>query len=184
MGITIDGINKLIILDTLTTFVVKDIYIACENWEALSGNMQYLEPMESAGNFDMGGGIFSDTIFSLANGFHLQPSGYVAGTQINLTGTLITSDGSNLAVEPTVGSPVSWFIRAATAGTIAVVASGSGLSTDEHNKLMALPSSIDNANQLYSDAASVPLPVNVKEVNGEAIVGDGSTSNKFRSHLV
>jgi hypothetical protein len=115
-----------------------DIYYASENWSVLSGNMQYLEPLESQGKASLGGNIYTDLIYTLANGFRFKPSGYAADTQVTLVGTLVVEGGGNYAVPPTTGSPVQWYVQAVTAGTITSV--GSGMSTAEHDKLFALPS--------------------------------------------
>jgi hypothetical protein len=145
MGITLDGPNKLIILDTATSFTWLSIYDAVTAWAVQAANMKYLLPMASVGHVDMGGGIFTDIVYVLLNGWKLQPSGYAANSQIKVSGTAVVSDGSNFAVAPSVGSPVQWYMQAATAGTIVSVSSGSGLSVAEHNQLMGLPAAADNA---------------------------------------
>jgi hypothetical protein len=137
MATTLDGTNKLIVLDTATSFTAQAIYDACVDWSVLSTNMKYLLPMQGVGKASLGGGVYTDSIYSLVNGWKLKPSGYAADTQVKVTGTLITSDSSNYSVAPTSGSPVQWLVQATTAATI--VSSGSGLSTAEHDALMALP---------------------------------------------
>ena len=148
MAVTLDGPNKLIVLDTATSFTAQSIHSAVQSWASLSANMQYLLPMSASGKAALGGGIFTDLIFSLLNGWKLKPSGYAANTQIIVSGTLITSDNTAYAVPPTTGSPVQWLVQATTAGTITTVSSGSGLSTAEHDKLMALPAATDVASSV------------------------------------
>lgn len=138
MAITISGSAKTITLDTSTTFAVKDVYDACVDWACQSGNMQYLLPMTGTGKSALGGGVYTDSIYSINNGYKIKPSGYAADTQVKLTGTLITSDSSNYAIAPTSGSPVQWYVQATTAATIVATSSGSGLSTEEHDKLFAV----------------------------------------------
>ena len=154
MAITIDGTNKLIVLDTATSFTAQAIYDACVVWAVLTGNMQFLLPMDGSGGAALGGGIFTDLVRRLINGYKLKPSGYAANTQITVAGTLITSDNTAYAVPPTTGSPVSWFVQAATAGTISVVSGASTLTTVEHDKLMGLP---DAATTAVATAAALQL---------------------------
>lgn len=150
MAITLDGPNQLIVLDTATTFTVQSIYDACIVWAVQAGNMQFLLPMASAGKAPLGGGIFTDLIFKLVNGWKLKPSGYAADTQVKLTGTLITDDSSLPTVPPTSGSPVQWLIQATTAATIITVSGGSGLSSAEHDYLMSLPLASGNAAAVWA----------------------------------
>jgi hypothetical protein len=131
MGISVDGDNKLIILDTLTSFTAQAIYNACVSWAALSGNMKYLLPMSSVGKAAIGGGIYTDLIFIQQNGYKIKPSGYAANTQIVLVGTLVTSDSSLPTLPPTIGSPVQWLIQATTAATIVVSGGGGGLTQQQ-----------------------------------------------------
>ena len=77
--------------------------------------------------------------YILTNGWKLKPSGYIAGTTIKVEGTVITDDDTEPTVPATTGSPVTWVFKVAYSGIITNVATGSGLSTAEHNKLMALP---------------------------------------------
>jgi len=48
----------------------------------------------------------------------------------------------------------------------------------------APPSAATIAAAVLAAAALDPIASNMKEANDEAIIGDGSTANKFRSHLV
>jgi hypothetical protein len=132
--ITIDGANKLIVLDTTTAWDFHDIYVAAMDWAALSENMQYLLPCQGAGKGALGGGLYTDIIYTLLNGWKLKPSGYTAGTQISVTGTLITDDSSLPTVAPTTGGQPVWLFKVATNGIISV--QGSGLSTEEHTAVM------------------------------------------------
>lgn len=48
----------------------------------------------------------------------------------------------------------------------------------------AAPSAVANAAAVLAAAQVAPIHANMKETNDEAMIGDGSTGNKFRSHLV
>lgn len=135
MTVTFDGPNKIIVLSVATSFTLQtDIYDAAINWATTQGNMQYLLPMQGSGHVPLGGGVYTDAVYTLINGWKLQPSGYAANTQVKLLGTIATSDGTNYAIAPSTGSPVQWYAQVASAGV--VVAQGSGLNTEQNDQLM------------------------------------------------
>jgi hypothetical protein len=116
MTITLDGDTKLITLSVETSFTANEIYTACVDWSVLEINMKYLIPMVAVGKEPLGGSVFTDLIFILSNGWKLTTSGYDAGTQIEIIGTLITDDTSTRVV---LGdSVVNWVFQVATYGTI------------------------------------------------------------------
>lgn len=173
MTVSFDGANKLIILSVATSFTLQtDIYDAAIQWATQTGNMQYLLPMQGSGHMSLGGGVYTDAVYTLVNGWKIQPSGYAANTQVKLLGTIATSDGGNYALAPSSGSPVQWYAQVATAGV--VVAQGSGMSAEEHNALMAVKKIGENAwemksNQLtiYDDDGTTPLRTfDLKDQNG------------------
>jgi hypothetical protein len=165
MAITIDGANKLIVLDTATSFTTQAIYDACVAWAVLTGNMQYLLPMDASGYESLGGGLFTDAIRRLINGYKLKPSGYAANTQITVVGTLIVDDGSNYSVPPTTGSPVTWQIQVATAGII--VNSGSGLDAAGVRSAVGLASAnLDSQLGGLPTAAQIIAAINARVIDG------------------
>lgn len=141
MALTITGTSKLLTLDTATSFDFRtDIYRPLVDWSCLHDNMQYLLPCQGSGKITLGGGVYTDLIFTLLNGWKLKPSGYTNGDQISVVGTLVTSDSSVPTVAPTVGGYPQWLFKVATNGIITAV--GSGLTTDEHNKLYGIDTKI------------------------------------------
>lgn len=54
------------------------------------------------------------------------------------------------------------------------VSVGSGLSTAEHDKLMALPTATENATATLDAAAVTPIAADVEEVRGQPLDGVGS----------
>lgn len=137
--ITLDGENKLIILDTDSTFDVHDIYVASVDWAVLDNDMKYLLPMD-----------YISPDFRLLNGWKLSASGYLSGSVITINGSLATDDSSS-RVAP--GQNVEWDLNKAIYTIMLPV--GSGLSTEEHDKLFEnnvnikkLPAKIQNAGVL------------------------------------
>lgn len=147
MAVTFDGPNKLILIDTSTSLTVNYIYSQSKLWDCQHDNMQYLSPFASAGKASLGGGVYTDSIYVLSNGWKLKPVGYSANTIVSLVGTLITDNGSALTVPPTSGQPVTWQFQTSTNATIVTVSGGSGLSQAEHDQLMALYNGLTPAQQ-------------------------------------
>lgn len=137
MAITIDGSTKLIVLDTTTSWDFHDIYVAIVDWSVLSGNMQYLLPCQGSGKGSLGSGLYTDIIYTLINGWKLKPSGYSTGTQISVTGTVITSDSSAATVAPTTGGQPVWIFKVATNGIISS-SGGGGLTAQQVRDAMTL----------------------------------------------
>lgn len=131
MAVNIDGDNKLIVLDTTLAWNFHDIYVALMDWSAQSTSMKYLLPCQGSGKGALGGGIYTDIIYMLSNGWKLKPSGYATGTQVSVSGTLITDDGSAATVAPTVGGQPVWIFKVATNGIIAEVTDTTGLLTED-----------------------------------------------------
>jgi hypothetical protein len=147
MAITIDGDNKIINLSTSTDWLFHDIYVALVDWSYLPENMKYLLPCQGNGKVDLGGGVYTDIIYNLLNGWKLKPSGYVNGTQILVEGTLVTDDGSIPTDSPTVGGIPQWLFKVATYGVLVEGGSGGGgLTTAEHDQLMEVVSTKADVN--------------------------------------
>jgi len=121
MAISLNGATKLITLTTGTTFVDKAIYDASVDWSVIDTNMQYLLPMD-----------FVSPNYRLLNGWKLNASGYSAGQLISVTGSVTAVSGDRVET----GTNVEWDI-ATTVNTV-FIPIGSGLSTEEHDKVMAL----------------------------------------------
>jgi len=139
-----DPVNKLIkILSPTTEIDALDIYSDAMDWADEIQNMSHDVPIQAVGKFALGGGIYSDIIFILVNGWKIK---WYNGTYTGVVkGTLITEDESRRTVPPDTGSMEAVF-AVASAGTISLVSSGSGLSQEEHDQLMgtALESTAQN----------------------------------------
>jgi len=111
MGITFDPSNSYINITSPTVSTTAlALYNASMDWTDQLENTSYTVPMAADGKFPMGGGVNSDSIFRLINGWKLFP--WVAGQMIRVTGTIITDDetvrwiypGGNVGMEFQVSS--------------------------------------------------------------------------------
>jgi hypothetical protein len=138
MAISFTGATKTITLDTASSFAGQDIYDAAVDWAVIEGNMQYLLPMTGTGKAPFGGGSYSDIIFTLVNGWKLLTSGYSSTDIVRITGTFVSSTGDSADMINSSSTGIIIFDRSSF-GTITTVSTGSGLSSEEHDKLYAVP---------------------------------------------
>lgn len=125
MAITITGPTKLVTLDTSFSFDFRVVYDTIIDWSCGSSNMQYTLPCQGAGKVPLGGGVFTDTIYTILNGWKLKPSGYTTGDQVSVIGTVVTSDASAATVAPTIGGAPVWIFKVASNGIIATTGGSS-----------------------------------------------------------
>jgi len=126
MAISFDGPSKIITVTTETDFQMVDIYAAAKEWEDDEDNMQYHSPLDAT----------VDLRFTLNYGWTFQPDGYATGTTINVAGTLVTMFGNPKTTAAVSGEQVTWNFNAPA--TAIMISTGSGLSTEEHNKLYGI----------------------------------------------
>lgn len=130
MAIVINGSTKEITLSVDTVFAFHDIYVTIVDWSAQSSNMQFLLPCSGNGKITLGTSVYTDSIYTLLNGWKLKPSGYSEGDQIQITGTVVTDDSSARTKPQTVGECPVWIFTVATNGIIAESGGGGGASWD------------------------------------------------------
>lgn len=134
MAITFDGTNKLIVLTVATTFSANDIYSDAKRWE--DDNMTIVSPMEADGKASLGGGVYTDIIYTIQNGWQLKADNYAQGTLITINGTFISDDGSSRVAASDAGEEVVWQFSGVTAGTIVV--SGSGVTAQDKEDIAGM----------------------------------------------
>ena len=89
MSVTFDGANKIIAITTLTSVNFHtDIYVPAIQWASLTANMKYLAPVSGAGKKEISTGVYTDSIFTIMNGWNLQFNGYLDGEIITILGTI------------------------------------------------------------------------------------------------
>ena len=140
--VTFDGVNSLIVLSGATSFTAMDIYTAAKQWDAQQNSMNFVCPLTAVGMAPLGSGAFTDAVFTLQNNWKFQPSGYAPGTQIVVSGTVVTSDGSSRTVVPSVGAAVTWIFQVSSSATVVSTSGGgtvvSGLTPDEQAALASI----------------------------------------------
>jgi len=115
MAIQFDPVNKHIKITSGTSISALALYNAVMDWCDEKENMGYSVPMKAVGKFPMGGGINSDSIFLLINGWKIKL--YDGTYQFTITGTLITDDESARTVPPDSGN-VEVVFQVSSQGTV------------------------------------------------------------------
>jgi len=129
MAITFDTVSKIVTLDTFNTSA-SEIWSRWVDWSTSTDNLKYFPA------FSQIGGVAPVALYIyLENGWKVRPQ-EADGLTI-VTGNLLVQGGGNPFV-PTIGNYASQvFLETPIAAQAIEVTSGSGLSTEEHNKLMA-----------------------------------------------
>jgi len=133
MAIVFDPIDKLIKITSGISISALAIYNAVMDWVDEPENMGYTVPMRAVGKFPMGGGVSSDSIFILINGWKIKL--YDGTYQFTITGTLITDDESPRTVSPDSGN-VEVVFQTSSQGT--VVTQGSGVTEEDKQDIADL----------------------------------------------
>ena len=116
MPIEFDPVNKYILITSPTTEITtQEIYNAAMDWADDPHNMQYDPPMRATGKAPLGGGVYTDSIFILQNGWKIKP--WSGNYQLVIKGTLITDDESPRIVNPDSGV-VEVVFQVTSSGTI------------------------------------------------------------------
>jgi len=128
MAISFDPINKIITLDTFSVSA-SEIWSRWVDWFVISDNLKHLPA------FSQIGGVAPIALYLyLENGWVVRP--VEASGQTIVTGNLLVQGGGNPFI-PTVGTyDTQVFLETPISAQAIEVTSGSGLSTEEHNKLM------------------------------------------------
>ena len=103
MGIEFDPIHKYILVTSPTTdLTALEIYSATMGWCDDQPTMGYTVPMKAIGKAPLGGGVYTDSIFVLQQGWKIK---FWSGTyQAVIIGTLITDDETARTVPPDSGN--------------------------------------------------------------------------------
>ncbi len=153
--IQFDGENKEIVLSGETSFQLIDIYSLARSWEDDSNTIIFHNPFDAS----------DELLFKLRYGWVFKPKDYLANTTVRIIGKLTTTSGDSTVktTPPTSGQPVTWVFDTPATAVVVTTASEtvnvwhepptvqqistqvvndigeievSGLTTDEHDKLM------------------------------------------------
>ena len=134
---TFDGINSLIILPlNVTTINVNDIYSRWVDWVLTSDNSKYLPAFRSVGGDPISGTLSLSPTYFLTNGWYIRPS--EADQYLTVNGNLFTDPSGSNPFIATLGN-YNVVIQYVTSNVVSTIATGSGLTTNEHNQLFAVP---------------------------------------------
>jgi len=102
MAIEFDPINRYIKITSGTSISALEIYNATMDWCDEQPTIVHSVPMAAIGKAPLGGGVYTDSIFILQDGWKIK---FWNGTyQAVITGTVITDDGTPRTVPPDSGN--------------------------------------------------------------------------------
>jgi len=131
--IEFSGENKTItITDEATVDVMSDLYSAWKVW--VTDNPQWDRAFRVVGGDYLGGGAKAPAYFFLTNSWMV----VVDGCDINVSYNLFSDDYDTPFKKVNGGAVLN------QTSSVPMVATGSGLSTEEHNKLMGIVDEIFN----------------------------------------
>lgn len=137
MGFVFDGATKTIsITPGTTSFDALDLYNKWKEWAAQSDNLKWAQAMYSTGGDPLGGGKQIAGYIIMLNGWVCKP--YDGNYTLIISGNLVGEGGIFPFIPADAGS-VNISLQVTSNALAVIQATGSGLSTEEHNKLMGLP---------------------------------------------
>ena len=151
MAYVFDFENNLIeIMSPQTTVDIQDLINAIRTAEATEVGVGYDKIADASGKESRGGGITSGITVKLLNWqLHFWPGDYTA----TISGGNLVGGVSNDTVAYSAGVQV--IMLQAIDSTIVTVSTGSGLSTEEHDALMAVPAASQNADALLDRSNAI-----------------------------
>lgn len=121
--------------------VKSDLYSdGKEDWVANENLRKFYFPIEAEGGKPLPGEKDLGSSFFLASDWKIQP--YDANHRLIIDGNLYSVDGSDPFIDTVSNYPVRIMQQVSDLVSTITVTSGSGLSQEEHDQLMALPNSV------------------------------------------
>lgn len=170
MSLSFDGPNKLVVLGSGTVDLgVRDLWSRWVDWLAEDDNSKYLPAMRTVGGdeIDAAAGTRIPLYTYLLNGWRIRPQ-EASHTLDVLDGILLVDGGGDPFVNPT-GSFVVRVRYQQPVQAIAFDSGGGGGST---------PAAIAAA--VVAALQATTIPVDVQEMNGAEVIGDGTEGNPWR----
>ena len=158
--IQFDPITKRIILDS-SAVTATELYSRSCDWLALSDNAKYGAIFRQVGSDDLGSGLSIPPYFFLQGAWRVRPM--ESSHNLTITGNLFV-EGGGVPVVQTLGAyqiNVNYTVPVQAQG---ISTSGGSLTAAE----------------ILAVIQAAVIPVNVAQMNGAPVVGDGSEANKWR----
>jgi len=148
---TIKIIDDTVDDNNFVTFTPEALWTAYVDWAAEGDNLKYSRALEVTGGNDIGGGEAVGNYVFLRNDLGwvgIPPSS--DGVSIIVNGSLYGKDPMLPVITSVPGQAVNLIINRSVVSTLRTVNSGSGLSTEEHDRLFlnASKSDVFNASQI------------------------------------
>ena len=160
MAITFDPVAKRVILDS-SSVTATELYSRSCDWLALSDNAKYGAIFRQVGSDDLGSGLSIPPYFFLQGAWRVRPM--ESSHNLTITGNLFV-EGGGVPVVQTLGAyqiNVNYTVPVQAQG---ISTSGGSLTAAE----------------ILAVIQAAVIPVNVAQMNGAPVVGDGSEANKWR----
>jgi hypothetical protein len=137
MAVTFDGPNLRIILSSIEDLDVQvDLYEEWKQWVLLSDNAKYPPAFDTIGGDAIGATTEVAPYFFLRNDFGWKLKSPEATGTINIDGNLFgRSSTAGLFVPPTGSYTVMYNLVVTSRGTVSIVSTGSGLSSEQDQRL-------------------------------------------------
>lgn len=145
--LTYDTANKLFILNSgVTSLDAKvDLYSDVkEDWKSNAALTKFRFPILAIGGNSIGGGQFVSPYFILQYGWKIRPQ--EANHTLVIVGNIITDDES-YPIANTVGA-FNVVVRSQITSNSLTITSGSGLTQEEHDKVMLASKILNGVNSL------------------------------------
>jgi hypothetical protein len=193
MAIVFDKINKIITIEAPDTEVtIQELINAIRDYEDELENLEVESIAKASGKEDLGGGIKVGITLELINNWRVKfedrESGDVISCKVSGGNLVATNDYNNNPICPSTNTQVT--ITQSSSATI--VATGSALTTEEHDQLMAtalqttLLSAVDTINDNNTRIKTIEQ-INSgcwKMENNQLIIyKDDNTTELFRFNL-
>ena len=123
-----------------------------EDWVAAENLRKFHFPIEAVGGKPLPGEKDLGSSFFLASDWKIRP--YDANHRLIINGNLYSVDGSDPFIDTNSNFPVRVMQQVSDIVSTITVSSGSGLSTEEHNQLFALPDEDIIANEVWEEELS------------------------------
>lgn len=134
MAVEFDPTNKYIKITSGTSITGLEIYNATMDWCDAQENMAYSVPMKAIGKAPLGGGVYTDSIFILQDGWKIKL--YDGTYQFTVYGTVITDDESSRTVPPDTGY-VEVVFQVSSQATI-ISGEGAGITQQDKEDIAGL----------------------------------------------